>query len=286
MIKFPVRCQMLWVGVALCLLTDGPACCFALSRAQADSDRVIQNIPYRSESEMQDTYAKERCVLDLSIPQGVTDFPTIVWFHSGGLTGGKKEIPEPLRHNGWAIAGVEYRLSPKVKVVDCLDDAAAAVSWVLKNIADRGGSPDQVVVSGHSAGAYLTLMIGLDPKWLQKYGVHPDTLAGLAPFSGHAITHMTARRENGISETQPIVNELAPLFHVRKDAPPILLLSGDREKEMLGRYEENAYLARMLKIVGHPDVTLIEFPGTHHGSMVPPGYPELIKFVKRVIRSE
>jgi hypothetical protein len=63
---------------------------------------------------------------------------------------------------------------------------------------------------------------------------------------------LRCRAERGIEGTRPVVDDLAPLYHVRKDAPPLLLITGDRELEMLGRYEENAYLMRMMKVVGHP----------------------------------
>ena len=58
--------------------------------------------------------------------------------------------------------------------------------------------------------------------------------------------------------TQPVVDEYAPLFHVRADAPPFLLITGDRERELLGRYEENAYLMRMMRVSGHEQVRLYE----------------------------
>lgn len=249
-----------------------------------NSAPVVSNLFYRSADEERDPYLRKQCVLDLSVPQNATGFPTVIWFHGGGLTGGSKQIPAPLLNQGFAVAGVGYRLTPHVKVTDCIDDAAAAVSWVLKNIESYGGDPKKVIVSGHSAGGYLTMMIGLDPQWMAKHGTRPDQLAGLAPFSGQTITHAAARHEKGMPNSQPFVDELAPLFHIRKDAPPLLLLVGDREKELFARYDENAYLARMLKIIGHPDVTLIEYPGTDHNSMVPPGFPDLIQFVNRVTK--
>jgi xanthosine utilization system XapX-like protein len=46
------------------------------------------------------------------------------------------------------------------------------------------------------------------------------------------------------------------LYHVRADAPPLLLITGDRELELLGRYEENAYLMRMMKIKGQPSTSI------------------------------
>ena len=83
-----------------------------------------------------------------------------------------------------------------------------------------------------------------------------------------------------------IFRSLAPMqwvgFHVRKDAPPILLISGDRELEMLGRYEESAYFWRMLKNAGHTDVTLLELDGYNHGQMADPAFPLLLQFMKRV----
>jgi acetyl esterase/lipase len=135
-------------------------------------------------------------------------------------------------------------------------------------------------VSGHSAGGYLTAMVGLDKRWLAKHGVDANRIAGLIPFSGHTITHFTIRKERGIPNTQPIVDEFAPLYHVRPDAPPLVLLTGDRELEILGRYEENAYLARMMKIAGHKNTTLYEFQGFGHGMAIP-GHEILLKHVKQ-----
>ncbi|MEL6107412.1 MAG: hypothetical protein AAFU85_15335, partial [Planctomycetota bacterium] len=58
------------------------------------------------------------------------------------------------------------------------------------------------------------------------------------------------------------------------------LITGDRELEMLGRYEENAYFWRMLKVAGHPDVVLRELQGFDHGGMAEPAHGLLIKFVR------
>nr|MCU0706150.1 alpha/beta hydrolase [Fimbriiglobus sp.] len=110
--------------------------------------------------------------------------------------------------------------------------------------------------------------------------VNADDLAGLIPLSGQAVTHFTVRAERGVENTRPVIDELAPLYHVRKDCPPLLLISGDRNKELLGRYEETAYLWRMMKEVGHKDVELLELQGYDHGGMAEPAFPLLLKFVK------
>ncbi len=110
-------------------------------------------------------------------------------------------------------------------------------------------------------------------------------LPGLIPLSGQAIRHFTVRKERGIAETQPVIDELAPLYHVRADAPPLLLITGDREMELLGRYEENAYLARIMKIAGHTQTRLFELEGYGH-TMTEPAFPLLLKEVLRIIEEK
>ena len=176
---------------------------------------------------------------------------------------------------------MEYRLSPQTPVAGCLEDAAAAVAWVVRHIASYGGDPELIFLAGHSAGGYLVSMLGLDKRWLAAQGLDPDrAVAAVIPYSGQAVTHFTRRAELGMPAGQPLVDDMAPLFHVRADAPPMLLLSGDRELEMLGRYEENAYFWRMLRIAGHPDVRLLEFDGYDHGNMPQAGHPAAVRYIR------
>jgi len=255
-----------------------------LAFAQKQEYSLKQNIPYYTESiNKSDSYINERCVLDIYYPEKSTGFATIVWFHGGGLTGGNKEIPQALKNKDVCIVGVNYRLSPKVKAPAYIEDAAAAVAWVFQNIQNYGGDPELIFVSGHSAGGYLTLMIGMDKRWLQDDNIDANRIAGLIPLSGQAITHFTIRKERGIAETQPVIDEFAPTYHVRADLPPLLLITGDREMELLGRYEENAYLARMMKIAGHKHTTLYELDGYGH-NMTEPAFPLVLNEVQRICK--
>lgn len=252
--------------------------------AQKTSYETKSNIQYYdSKNNLSDSYIAEKCILDVYFPTEIKGFPTVVWFHGGGLTGGKKEIPVALKEKGIGIVAVSYRLSPKVDVDKCIEDAAAAISWTFNNIRNYGGDSTLIFVSGHSAGGYLTCMVGLDKSWLKKYDIDANRIAGLIPFSAQTITHFTARKERGIPETQPIIDRLAPLFHVRPDAPPLLLITGDRELEMLGRYEENAYLMRMMKVSGHKATRLFELDGYGHG-MTEPAFPLLINEIQRITK--
>lgn len=248
--------------------------------AQETAYELKENISYYDRaSQNADNYIKERCKLDVYYPKDTTNVSTIVWFHGGGLEFGEKHIPEGLLEKGVVVVTVNYRMHPKVKHPTYIEDAAAAVAWTFKNIKKYNGNPRNIFVTGHSAGGYLASMVGLDKSYLKKHNIDANTLAGLIPFSGHTITHFTIRKEMGIEGTQPIINEYAPLFHVRKDAPPMLLITGNREKELLGRYEEVAYFYRMMKVVEHPNVELMELDGYGH-NMVYPAIPLLLNFVE------
>jgi len=254
--------------------------------AQETKYETRQNIHYYSDSLNQlDAYINEKCMLDVYYQLNTNNFPTIVWFHGGGLTGGKKEIPEALKDKGVCIVGVGYRLYPKIKAPGYIEDAAAAVSWVFNNITRYGGDSSLIFISGHSAGGYLTSMIGLDKSWLNKYKIDANRIAGLIPFSGQVITHFTVREERDIPAKQPIIDSLAPLYHVRADASPLLLITGDRELELLGRYEENAYLMRMMKVSGHNKTKLLELQGYGHG-MTEPAFPLLLFEVERILKEK
>lgn len=257
----------------LCLVTPG---LFA-----QENDYVLKpDIPYYSDTvNKSNGYIAERCKLDVYYPKDTTDVATIVWFHGGGITAGNKHIPEGLLEQNLVVVTVNYRLYPKVKQPEYIKDAAAAVAWTFNNIEKYHGRKDAIFISGHSAGGYLASMVGMDKSYLQEHAIDANDIAGLIPFSGHTITHFTVRKEQGIEGTQPTIDKYAPLFHVRKDAPPTLLITGDRERELLGRYEENAYFYRMMKVVGHQDITLFEMDGYDH-NMVYPAIPILVEFVK------
>lgn len=243
--------------------------------------KTEENVFYRTnEQATTDAYIAERCKLDIYYPSGIQNFTTVVWFHGGGITTGNKHIPEKLMEQGIAVIAVNYRLSPKVKNPAYIEDAAAAVAWTFKNIENYGGDVSKIVVSGHSAGGYLASMVGLDKIWLAEFGIDANQIALLVPFSGHTITHFTIREERGIKGTQPVIDEFAPLYHVRPDAPPLVLITGDRNLEILGRYEENAYFWRMMKEAGHEKTKLYELDGFDHGGMASPAFEILLNEIK------
>lgn len=252
----------------------------AQSTSKKDDATIVNDIQYKTN---QDAYINKRCKLDIYYDKKQKDCPVVIWFHGGGLTSGSKQIPSQLKNQGYTVVAVNYRLLPEVTIDQCLDDCAAAVAWVFQNITKYNGNPEKIFITGHSAGGYITAMLGLDKEWLARYNVDANRIAGLIPFSGQMISHFAYRKMNGIDNLQPTIDKYAPLFHVRKDAAPLVLITGDRNIELFGRYEENAYMWRMMNLVGRPDTQLYELGGHGHGNMCAPAFHILIQTINKML---
>jgi acetyl esterase/lipase len=247
---------------------------------------VASNLAYTSDVALMqaDDYQKAQCRLDLRYPTNRTGFATVVWFHGGGLTAGKRHFID-LKNPDIAVAAVGYRLSPKGELPCFLEDAAAATAWVLRHIAQYGGDSNKVFVSGHSAGGYLTAMIGMDPKWLAAEGVSNMQLAGLIPVSAQVTTHFHVKKLLGDTGPQyrPLIDEYAPLYHCASNLPPVCLITGDRAIEFKCRVEENELLAASLRTLGHPRVEFYEMGGLDHGTVGEGGLIILNGFIKSIL---
>ena len=254
--------------------------CLAVTGLGAQSYRQVNDINYTRKT---DDYSRERLKLDVYYPEGEKDCPVIVWFHGGGLEAGEKEIPDRLKGKGWVVVGVNYRLLPKVTVRETLDDAAEAVAWVFRHASDYGGDPGKIVVTGHSAGGYLGMLLCLDKSWLAAYDTDADSVLMYVPFSGQAVTHYNVRKMQGLTPLQVTVDEYAPIRWVRPDCPPLVLICGDRELEIYGRYDENQYLARLMKLTCHRETYLYELDGHVHGTMVDPSFHILETHLNRML---
>ena len=231
--------------------------------------KTVSDISYTAKT---DSYARERLKLDVYYSEQLENAPVVVWFHGGGLEGGEKKIPAQLQDKGWVVVAVNYRLLPKVTVDQLLDDSAEAVAWVFRNIRRYGGDTAKIVLTGHSAGGYIDMMLCLNKAWLARYGVNADDVMLYVPFSGTAVTHYNVRKMQGIPPLQPTIDEFAPLFWARPDCPPLVLICGDRELELYGRYDENQYLARIMKLAGHTQTYLYEMDGHGHSGMQAPAF--------------
>ena len=239
----------------------------------AADDSPLTNVPYKTGDSLS-SYEQKRCLLDVYLPKAGTQkgFATLVWFHGGGLTGGTKDADSTkkvalgLAQSGVAVVVPNYRLSPQAQYPAYIEDATAAVAWTLQNIAKHGGDTQRVFVGGHSAGGYLTLMLGMDAHYLTAFGLKPQQLAGLIPVSGQVMTHYTVRQERGIGKFSVTADEAAPVRYADvKNLPPMLVLCAD--KDMPARAEENVFLVALMKGAGNKRVTLQVIADRNHGSV-------------------
>ena len=250
----------------------------ALAGAVGAANMPMKNVSYVEDG---DAYRLMRCKLDLRVPSE-TGFPTVVWFHGGGLTSGGRHFPDINRKIG--IVAADYRLmnaTNGVQGADCIEDAAAAVAWTLKNIAAYGGDTKKVYVSGMSAGGYLTMMVGMAPAYLAKHGFKPTDLAGIVPISGQATKHFAVRKFSGDGDPQylPKIDELAPLNWVGADLPPILDVCGEPPYEWKCRSEENRLLVASCVALGHKNARFVECQFCDHGRTFHAALPYLEFFV-------
>jgi len=273
-----------WLGVALVGFVSAAPGVAAEAEPKETNYAIDKGIAYLPQDDPSaSAYADEMCRLDLYRPEAIKGFPTVVFYHGGGLTAGKRSVPAELTNRGWAVVGVGYRLHPQVRHPVYIEDAAAALAWTFKNIESFGGDPDKIFVTGISAGGYLTAMVGLDKTYLAKHGLDANRIAGLIPVTGQMITHQTVRKEQGIepSKFRPTIDKYAPLYHVRQDAPPTLCITGGWEVDMLMRAEENLYFVSMMKLVGHKAVKQIVIEGADHGRCGAACWPHVTAFVEK-----
>jgi acetyl esterase/lipase len=176
---------------------------------------ATKNIPY-----VDDGGQKQK--LDLYLPKDKTNFPVLVFVHGGGWNSGDRALYQPLGNilakAGIGVAIPSYRLMPGVPFASQVDDAAASVAWVMKNMAARGGDLSRVYLGGHSAGGHLVSLLALDPSHLKKYDVDPKMIRGVISLSG--VYDVKVLKIFG----DPQVREAAsPMGYVRAGLPPFLI---------------------------------------------------------------
>ncbi len=176
---------------------------FSHSRAPSDPAKVttaalpakyvvkeVRDIVYRPLAEGEDA-AKNKNKLDLYLPEGVHDFPVMLFIHGGAWVFGDKE-QFGLYHNlatYWARRGVgvvvaNYRLSPGVKHPAHVQDVAKAFAWTKANIAKYGGDVHQLFVSGQSAGGHLVSLLATDESYLKAENAKISDIKGVLTLSG------------------------------------------------------------------------------------------------------
>jgi acetyl esterase/lipase len=195
--------------------------------------KVIQNVTYY---EGKDADPKKHC-LDLYLPADRTGFPVLFYVHGGGWTiGDKNEFGVPgqlgrsLARQGIGMVSVNYRLSPAVKHPEHIRDVAQAFAWTYRNISKYGGRPDELFVSGHSAGGHLIALLATDESYLKAAGLSFGTIRGAIPISG--VFRIDAKQtlfRGPFGQDPDALRQASPITHVARATPPFLILHADRD---------------------------------------------------------
>ena len=194
----------------------------------------------------------DRRKLDIYAPTRLaagSKLPIIVFFYGGSWNSGSKEgyafVGRALAARGFVVVIPDYRLVPEVRFPGFLEDGAAAVKWVRANAPRFGGDPDNMVLAGHSAGAYNAAMLSLDPRWLGPDRAAIRGFAGLAgpydflPLDG--ITKPVFGEATDLDATQPVN------FAGAGDPPTLLMVAG---KDTLVGPRNSERLAQLLSKAG------------------------------------
>jgi acetyl esterase/lipase len=209
--------------------------------------------------------------LDIYVPKTVgANAPVIVFFYGGtwqtGTKGDYLFAAQALASSGTIVVVPDYRVYPEVTFPGFLDDGAAAVAWTLHNIAAYGGDTRSVFLAGHSAGAYISIMLTLNQAYLAKAGMSDAKLAGGIGMSGpYDFLPLTRDDVKPIFEVVPDMSVTQPITYARPDAPPLLLLHGD-DDITVGPYNTHNLAARMRALGGNVEDKY--YPGVDHIDMV------------------
>lgn len=185
--------------------------------------------------------------LDVYAPRGLKALkPVHIFIHGGGWRQGDKGQYKPMGRfyadEGIVFVSINYRLTPEVQHPVHAQDSAKAMKWIYDNIKQYGGDPNNMVLSGHSAGAHLSALIATDPKYLAAYGLNPTMFKAVMPNDTASFDFLNPIKKgkravqpmidnafgtdpNGLKEASPITyataNNSFPLF--------VMFVTGQRE---------------------------------------------------------
>jgi arylformamidase len=207
----------------------------------------------------------ESLSLDIYTPDGAKDAPVLVMVHGGGWTRGSKTNAVGDSHvpyftgQGFIYVSINYRLAPDDPFPAFMEDAAAAVAFVHREIGRYGGDPDRIFLMGHSAGAHIAALLSVDGQYLAAQGLSPAAIRGTVLLDGAAYDIPDLARFGGrrlprlyrqpFGSDPAVWRAASPTLQVKKGAqtPPMLIFHVDRP----GAGEASNALADALRSAGH-----------------------------------
>lgn len=243
---------------------------------------VVRNVPYvEGGNRLQ--------VLDVFRPPGEPPFPVLVYIHGGANHLGDKKtydrVCKVFASRGFLVFNANYRMAPRWRYREQLQDAAAAVNWAHRNAQAYGGDPARVFLAGDSAGAYhaatyaaqvihpgLAKALGTSPSvpledirgLLLFYGVYNLVTVGDSrfPFARLFITGFLGRDPEEFRRAAELAS---PVRYVTPDFPPSFLSTSQIDPlhsqtlEFVQRLQEEGVEYELVRL-GRK-----EYPYTQHG---------------------
>ncbi len=214
-----------------------------------------------------------------------TGCPVLFQIHGGGwMTGSKNEQALPLMlqlaTRGWVCVSADYRLSPHATFPDHLVDVKRALCWIKEHVADYGGDPGFVVVTGGSAGGHLAALVALtqnDPAFQPGFEDQDTSVQACVPFYGvydfldrsRAWQHQGLRRvlERNVMKGSPkeipeLWEQASPISHVSEDDPPFFVIHG--ASDSLVPVAQAREFVKKLRERSREPVVYAELPGAQH----------------------
>jgi acetyl esterase/lipase len=237
--------------------------------------------------------------------------PVLFQVHGGGWTMGHKEgQAEPLMahlaQRGWVCVTTNYRLSPRATWPDPIVDVKRALVWTKQTIADYGGDPNLIAITGGSAGGHLASLAALTPHVTDFQPGFEDadtSVAAAVPFYG--VYDFVNRHGNGspdlerflgrylfkstLAEDRERWEQASTMSHVGPHAPPFFVLHGTNDS--LVPVEQARSFVDDLRKASQQPVVYGELPGAQHAFDVFPSVrahaaAEAVERFLAVIRSE
>lgn len=230
--------------------------------------------------------------------------PTLVYIHGGGWIFGSKEgailQTLPYMEKGWRVVNVEYRMAGNSLAPAAVEDARCALRWVFRNAKLYNFDTSKIVVTGHSAGGHLALMMGmlsdgnpLDNQCYadEKYGDVKMKVAAIVNWYGPTDIYDLFQGENlrnygkmwigSQSNPKEIADKVSPLTYVRAGLPPTISIHGDKDDVV--PYSHATRLHAELDKVKVPN-KLVTIKNGGHGQFQLDGYKtafdEIWKFLR------
>jgi len=190
---------------------------------------------------------KERQLLDVFTSDRKACKPVVVFVHGGAFVDGDRDRSAEIyanvlyyfARNGCVGINIEYRLAPEHTYPAGTQDVAKAIEWVRNHVGDFGGSPDNIYLMGHSAGAAHAASYAYDRQHQSPNGSH---LSGLIVVSGrvradNSPENPNARKVEAYYGSDPSLFEnRSPISHVGADSVPTMVAFAEFENPLIDLY--------------------------------------------------